>query len=186
MKSISTILVALLLAVCAIPLRGLAGIDAQRAPINRWLWLRSEIAAAEPRRIDFAFTGSSKTLSAVRPSVVSDLVPGAVAFNFAHFAWGHDADYFVAKPLLERHEVGTLIVEIPPGFPIEVHDQTRHLVGVQELGDELFAAASELRLGDLLAYSAALKSRVDRLATFFGTVLLSLPKQVLIHDRLQP
>lgn len=179
MKTIRASLLALLLAIFALPLRGWIGIDTQRAPVNRWLWLRSEIALAEPRHIDFAFVGSSRILSAARPSVVRALAPGAVAFNFAHFAWGHDADYFVAKTLLERHDVRTLIIEIPPTFPVVVHKQTRHLIGATELGDEFLAAIHELGARDVLGYSADFKERVSRITHFTAVSLFSFPRHVL-------
>ena len=43
MKTILASLIALLIAICAIPLRARVGLDTQHTPVNRWLWLRSEI-----------------------------------------------------------------------------------------------------------------------------------------------
>ena len=106
MKTLLALSTTLVLAIAALPLREWSELDLQRAPVNRWLWLRSEIVKQPRRTIDYAFTGSSKMLSAIRPERVSERVPSRTAYNFAHFAWAHDADYFVARPLLERHIEG--------------------------------------------------------------------------------
>ncbi|MFP6622158.1 MAG: hypothetical protein VCC20_01650, partial [Myxococcota bacterium] len=105
MKTLLALSTTLLLAIAALPLREWSELDLQRAPVNRWLWIRSEIVKQPRRAIDYAFTGSSKTLSAIHPDQLSERHPDKTAYNFAHFDWAHDADYFVARPLLERHDV---------------------------------------------------------------------------------
>ena len=179
MKTLLALSTTLALAIAALPLREWSGLDLQRAPVNRWLWIRSEIVKQPRRTIDYAFTGSSKMLSAIRPERISDRYPGRTAYNFAHFGWAHDADYFVARPLLERHDVGTLVIELPLSLPDEPHSETVHLIGHAELSGELCAAIQELSPADVLAYDAALKERISRISRYVATTLFSLPRHVV-------
>jgi len=179
MKTLLALSTTLALALAALPLREWSELDLQRAPVNRWLWLRSAIVKQPRRTIDYAFTGSSKTLSAIRPERISEQHPDKTAYNFAHFKWAHDADYFVARPLLERHDVGTLVIELPLARPSEPHNTTVHLISHSELLGELRAAAHELTLGDVLSYDAAFKQRISRLAHYAATSLFSFPRHGL-------
>ena len=179
MKTLLALLATLLIALAALPLREWSELDLQRAPVNRWLWLRSAIVKQPRESIDYAFTGSSKMLSSVHPERIAEGLPGATAYNFAHFAWAHDADYFVARPLLERHDVGTLVIELPLDPPDEPHSDTVHLVSHRELLGELGAAIQELFRPDLLGKGEALKQRISRLSRYTATALFSLPRHVL-------
>ncbi len=179
MKTLLTLSTALLLALSALPLREWAALDSLRAPVNRWLWLRSEIVNQPRRTIDYAFTGSSMTLSAIDPERIVARAPGTSAYNFSHFAWGHYADYFVVRPLLERHDVGTVVIEIPRHPPNEPHSETVHLVGASELGGEMRAAIRSVSAMDLLTYSASLKQQIARIASYTATTLFSFPRHVL-------
>ena len=179
MKTLLALSTTLLLAIAALPLREWSELDLQRAPVNRWLWIRSEIVKQPRRAIDYAFTGSSKTLSAIHPDRLSERHPDKTAYNFAHFKWAHDADYFVARPLLERHDVGTLVIELPLSSPTEPHNTAVHLISHSELLGEVRAAIQELTLADFLRYDAAFKQRIRRLSQYAATSLFSFPRHVL-------
>ena len=179
MKTLLAVSTTLLLAIAALPLREWSELDLQRAPANRWLWLRSEIVKQPRRSIDYAFTGSSKTLSAIHPGRLSERYPDKTAYNFAHFKWAHDADYFVARPLLERHDVGTLVIELPLSSPSEPHNTAVQLITHAELLGEVRAAVQELTPADVLRYDEALKQRISRVSRYGATALFSFPRHVL-------
>ena len=174
MKTLLAFSTALLLAVLLLPLRGWSELDLLRPPVTRWHWLRSEIVLQPRRTIDYAFTGSSKIVSGIRPERIAETRPGTVAYNFAHFGWGHDADYFVARALLERHDVATLVIELPLPAPGKPHVETVHQVGASELVGEVASAFREVADG-----SADPKERVIRLSRYAATSLLSFPRHVL-------
>jgi len=179
LKSLTALAFAAGIALAMLPLRAWTELDVLWAPVNRWLWLRSEIVLSPPRRIDWAFTGSSMTQSAIRPERIAARHPGTVAYNFAHFSWGHDADYWIAEALLERHDVGTLVVEIPRVAPREPHGETVNLVNASALPGELRIAAAEVSARDVLRYDPAFKRRLARVCRYAGSALFSFPRHLL-------
>jgi hypothetical protein len=144
-------------------------------PLNQFRWLRSWIVEGPGQELDYVFVGSSKTLTGIDPLLIEAELPGTKAMNATHYEFGHDIDYYLIEPLLRRHRIENLVIEIPMSWKLEPHSQIKHQVHWRSIWIEARGMLESLHGSDEPSIQQAIKQRVGALARFVMTAAFAAP-----------
>ena len=130
----------------------------------KWQWIRAKIFNEERQRLDYVIIGSSMARSAIKPQQLSEELGEKKIWNFAINWFGRDADYIIAKNLLEHHEVEHLLVEMREYPSNNSNHYVKYVVTPEEVWDEVLFFARHVR-SKAMMYQ--LKAMIDEIADLF-------------------
>jgi len=97
----------------------------------RWIWMKTRIFS--PRQtLDYAVVGSSLPWRGIDPNVISEEMNGASAWNLARPWNGREADYFILKELLKRHDVKNVLTYFLDDEEEKIHPYAAHVISPSE------------------------------------------------------
>ncbi len=99
-------------------------------------WIQKEIYSDLPRKVDYAFIGSSHSWCAISARQIEAALPGKVVWNLGRNWVGRDLDAVIVRHLLSRHEVGHLIVEFDNPDMVGHHPYFQYFLSWEEMLDE--------------------------------------------------
>ena len=131
----------------------------------RWLWLKTRIFS--PRQtLDYAVIGSSLPWRGLNPNVISEEMNGASAWNLARPWNGRDADYFILKELLERHDVKNVLSYLLDVEEEKVHPCAAHVISPSEALAETAFLIKNTRIAD----KKKVKERIDIITGYLANL----------------
>jgi hypothetical protein len=78
---------------------------------NIGIWVHDRIFN-NPRDIDIAFLGSSRTMNSINDGLISDRLAGREAVNFGYCRFGRDLHFILLKEIIRERNLKNLVIEV--------------------------------------------------------------------------
>ena len=78
---------------------------------NIGIWVHDRIFN-NPRPIDIAFLGSSRTMNSINDRLISDSITGREAVNFGYCRFGRDLNFVILKDIIREKSLRNLVIEV--------------------------------------------------------------------------